>query len=57
MNDPLPAFVIVGATGGIGSAVCQRLAKSGGRLMLVARDAGKLSALAGELRQSNPAGE
>jgi len=57
MSDQFPAYVIVGATGGIGSAVCRRLAATGARLLLVARDGGKLSALADELRQLSAAGE
>lgn len=57
MNDPLPAYVIVGATGGIGSAVCRRLARSGARLTLVARDGTNLSALADDLTRLHPAGE
>lgn len=44
-----PAFVIVGASGGIGSEVCRRLAKPGVRLVLAARDAGRLESLASEL--------
>jgi NAD(P)-dependent dehydrogenase (short-subunit alcohol dehydrogenase family) len=57
MSEPLPAHVIVGAAGGIGSAVCRRLAKSGARLLLVGKTAAKLEALADELRAINPAGE
>jgi NAD(P)-dependent dehydrogenase (short-subunit alcohol dehydrogenase family) len=41
-----PSFVILGATGGIGSDLCRRLAMSGARLMLGGRNEGKLSALA-----------
>jgi 3-oxoacyl-[acyl-carrier protein] reductase len=55
MDNP-PAFVIVGAAGGIGSAVCRRLAKSGARILLVGRTAEKLEALAAELRSLDPAG-
>ena len=57
MSDQLPAYVVVGATGGIGSAVCRQLAAKGARLLLVARDDAKLNALADELRRTNPAGE
>jgi NADP-dependent 3-hydroxy acid dehydrogenase YdfG len=41
--------VIVGATGGIGSAVAHKLASSGATLVLAARDSSRLDALAGEL--------
>lgn len=54
MSDQLPAYVIVGATGGIGTAVCRRLAAKGARLLLAARDDAKLNALAEELRGTNP---
>lgn len=57
MSEQLPAYVIVGATGGIGSAVCRRLAKSGARLLLVARNGEKLDGLAAELQSLHPAGE
>jgi NAD(P)-dependent dehydrogenase (short-subunit alcohol dehydrogenase family) len=55
MNN-LPAFVIVGAAGGIGSAVCRRLAKAGARILHVGRTAEKLEALATELHTLGPAG-
>lgn len=54
--DNTPAFVVVGAAGGIGSAVCQRLAKAGARILLVGRTPGKLEALTAELRDSAPDG-
>lgn len=41
--------VIVGATGGIGSALTRKLAKAGASLVLAARDGDKLSSLAAEL--------
>ena len=44
-----PAFVIVGASGGIGSEVCRRVAGPGVRLVLAARDTARLEALASEL--------
>lgn len=39
-------YVIIGASGGIGSAVTQRLARRGGRLVLAARNEGGLRELA-----------
>lgn len=51
MTESHPAYLIVGATGGIGSELCRRLVASGGRVMLVGRDESKLIALAGELSQ------
>ncbi len=44
-----PVYVIVGATGGIGSALCRKLAAAGGRLVLAARHEDKLKDLADEL--------
>jgi len=44
--------VIVGGTGGVGSALARKLAASGHGLHLVARDAARLSALASELGAS-----
>ena len=41
--------VVVGATGGIGSAVAHKLAKSGASLAIAARDSSRLEALANEL--------
>lgn len=41
--------VLVGATGGIGSATARLLSGRGDHVVLAARDAGKLEALAGEL--------
>lgn len=51
-----PTFVIVGATGGIGSAVCRRLAAGGANLFLAARDDTRLSLLAADLALEHPAG-
>lgn len=45
-NDTSPVFVILGATGGIGSALSHRLARRGSRLVIGARQATKLHALA-----------
>jgi 3-oxoacyl-[acyl-carrier protein] reductase len=44
-----PSYVIVGASGGIGSEVCRRVAGPGVRLVLAARDTARLEALASEL--------
>lgn len=46
----MATYLIVGATGGIGSAVCDRLAQPGTNLVLAARDSTKLEALADRLR-------
>ena len=47
MQDKI--VVVVGATGGIGSALTRKLASTGARLVLVARDSSSLSTLAAEL--------
>lgn len=44
--DPVPVYVILGATGGIGSALTRRLANCGARLVLAARNADPLTELA-----------
>ena len=44
-----PAYVIVGATGGIGSDLCRRLAAGGAKLLLAARDPERLQTLEAEL--------
>jgi 3-oxoacyl-[acyl-carrier protein] reductase len=48
-REQLPSLLVIGATGGIGSALCRQLAASGARLVVAARDAEKLHALADEL--------
>ena len=57
MPDPLPSYVVVGASGGIGSEVCRRLAVRGANLLLAGRDVAKLEALASELRGLNAAAD
>jgi len=52
MNET-PAYVIFGAAGGIGSALCQQLAAKGSRLLLVGRNPERLEHLKSEL----PAGD
>jgi 3-oxoacyl-[acyl-carrier protein] reductase len=49
MDDEKRTFVVLGATGGIGSELCRRLAGSGANPVLAARDGGRLKALAEEL--------
>jgi 3-oxoacyl-[acyl-carrier protein] reductase len=56
MNE-LPAYVVIGASGGIATTVCQRLAKAGARLLLVGRTQEKLQALAQQLREVNSTGQ
>lgn len=47
-NEPR-TIVVLGATGGIGSALCRHLARGGANLVLAARDEGRLEDLAEEL--------
>ncbi|MGE0825961.1 MAG: SDR family NAD(P)-dependent oxidoreductase [Candidatus Binatia bacterium] len=44
-----PVLVVIGATGGIGSELCQRLAAQGTRLVMAGRNAERLHALADEV--------
>lgn len=44
-----PAYLVFGATGGIGGCLARRLAASGGRLFLSGRDVARLEVLSGEL--------
>ncbi|MBS7538093.1 SDR family NAD(P)-dependent oxidoreductase [Ancylobacter lacus] len=50
-------YIIYGGTGGIGAALARRLARSGARLHLVARDPARLKALAQETGASFTAGD
>lgn len=45
----MATYVVTGATGGIGSALCERLTKSGHRLILAARNTFNLAALQRQL--------
>lgn len=47
--DPSPVYVILGATGGIGSALARGLSRAGARLALSARGGERLGELAGQL--------
>lgn len=49
MNDSPRIVLLVGGTGGIGSALARRLHAEGCRLVLAARDPARLAALGGEL--------
>lgn len=49
MDNQPQTFIILGATGGIGSALCRRLARDGATPILAARDEGRLKELAEEL--------
>lgn len=49
ITDSKPSYLIVGATGGIGSCLARRLSRGGARLMLAGRDESKLRSLATEL--------
>lgn len=46
MAESGSVHLVIGATGGIGEALCERLAKRGDSLLLAARDAERLGALA-----------
>lgn len=49
MDNAPKTFVVLGATGGIGSELCRRLTACGDRPVLAARDGERLKTLAGEL--------
>lgn len=46
----MTTYIVIGATGGIGSEVCRLLAADGANLVMAARGQDKLAALADELR-------
>ncbi|MDO8250932.1 MAG: SDR family NAD(P)-dependent oxidoreductase, partial [Rhodoferax sp.] len=54
MSGISKTILVTGATGGIGLAVCHRLAKAGNSLLLAARDVGKLQSLCAELSNTCP---
>ena len=54
MPEAPKTILVTGATGGIGLAVCDRLAKGGATLLLAARDAAKLQALCERLPINGP---
>jgi len=48
VSETPPSYVVLGATGGMGSALARRLAATGARLVIAGRDGDRLAALAGE---------
>ena len=48
-TSQMPAYVIMGATGGIGSELSRTLAAKGAKLLLAGRQKEKVESLAGEL--------
>ena len=53
MGEPR-TILVTGATGGIGRAVCARLARAGCSLVLAARDEARLRSLGEELTDAGP---
>ena len=43
------SFVVVGAYGGVGDALCRRLVRRGARVLMAGRDSGKLAQLAADI--------
>ena len=56
MHGTSNTILVTGATGGIGLAVCDRLAKSGASLLLAARNADKLESLCARLPNTGHTG-
>lgn len=54
MAETAKTVLVTGATGGIGVAVCHRLAEAGDNLVLAARNLAKLQALSAELARLGP---
>jgi len=55
--SPIPSYVVIGASGGIASALCKRLAKLPANILLVGRTEPKLVALAAELQSISASGQ
>jgi NAD(P)-dependent dehydrogenase (short-subunit alcohol dehydrogenase family) len=47
----MSCYLVVGAAGGIGTALCRRLVRDDHRVMMIGRDSERLAALASELNQ------
>ena len=56
MQGTSRAILVTGATGGIGLAVCERLAKGGASLLLAARNVEELQSLCARLPKSGAGG-
>lgn len=54
MTHDIQSVLVTGASGGIGRAICARLAQSGRALVVAARDEGRLRALCDELQSVRP---
>ena len=56
MHAPPRTILVTGATGGIGLAACDRLARGGASLLLAARDVPKLQSLCTQLPSNGSSG-